>query len=921
MSSHSGSSSSPRSHRTALHERSNSEKNKLAIRIVPYTPPRLASTGSSHAEATAGGDNDDIHNPGHGPVRQAIRTPTRGGKNDYYASSPGSVLSRSSATSSPTRAKGKGVSGTKPSSDSSGVGLLSTPPTPGNSRLSYDSSRTSRLNLPARDDVVPISPSRTSRSRRDRHISVHSDKTFSVVLKPTNIHTGRSGPTSVKSPPLSNYSTVSSHERISFDAPSDDRPSSSPTSVPDHSVSPTPKSPYTPFSAASTDFPEYHISSSPNYRMVGGLRKVAKSTLDLKQKGKETGEEDEDEAETEAPASPVPSLSEAPPSPLPRPPQPAFLLAAKPSFTSEFSVQSDFSIDEKANYNILGRSSPPLLESDDSILVPPSSSHSRNYRLLGESSPALHLVSSPAQGLYDTPGSKNFIVHGDPSPSLSNDSVLRRPRPQYSDDSLVLRGKWSQDSLVVPPLKPRHKSSFEKFGYYKQRSRESLRHKYSFSSISSVISQDAVSSFLASTPNVIRLQPSTSSLRSTWVGPSNTVAVRPRMEAHSHQWSSQLSTVMSEDEGSDRDSRALSSPALSSPSAMSQDFRSNSGMGSRGSRNMLSISSSLAEADELRYSSSRSGSQSHPDSLERPGPAYSRGGREIPSVHVQHIDEDGDGLADLDHRHLSNKSSRSRLSHLLSHRSSDRDLHSSASSRPGSFTSASLPAWARLYYGSGERKWLAAPSIRSYSDDSRPGSSWGAPSGSPANHDFPPNVASHRKRPNEVSNNIDVMPMAPDAFGTVRLGIRRMTSSIWSPHLQRDRRASRYSIWQPPSTTWSHDNGLFGRRNIQILLFSIGFVFPFAWIIAAFLPLPQIPHLNMLDGGDHSTTDFGIHEDAEPEALRRPIMPIDDIQFQSARWWRNVNRFMSIIGLLIIGAIIALVVVSVKSRGNMSQMS
>lgn len=57
--------------------------------------------------------------------------------------------------------------------------------------------------------------------------------------------------------------------------------------------------------------------------------------------------------------------------------------------------------------------------------------------------------------------------------------------------------------------------------------------------------------------------------------------------------------------------------------------------------------------------------------------------------------------------------------------------------------------------------------------------------------------------------------------------IKKKTSSIWSPHLGVDRRASRYSIWDPPSVTWSADNGIFGRRNIQVLLFIIGFVFPF----------------------------------------------------------------------------------------------
>ena len=41
---------------------------------------------------------------------------------------------------------------------------------------------------------------------------------------------------------------------------------------------------------------------------------------------------------------------------------------------------------------------------------------------------------------------------------------------------------------------------------------------------------------------------------------------------------------------------------------------------------------------------------------------------------------------------------------------------------------------------------------------------------------------------------------------------------------------------------------------------------------------------------------------------------IDETVYHSARWWRNVNRGMSIIGLLVLGAVIALIVVGVKQR-------
>jgi hypothetical protein len=140
----------------------------------------------------------------------------------------------------------------------------------------------------------------------------------------------------------------------------------------------------------------------------------------------------------------------------------------------------------------------------------------------------------------------------------------------------------------------------------------------------------------------------------------------------------------------------------------------------------------------------------------------------------------------------------------------------------------------------------------------------------------------------------------------IQLGVRRMTSSIWSPHLQTDRRASRMSIWQPPSVTWSADTGFFGRRNMQVLLFAIGFIFPFAWMVAAFLPLPPKYAFDMAER-DHSTTQFGIPN--SPDPMGRQAQALADSRHQSARWWRNVNRLMSVIGLLVIGAIVALAIV------------
>jgi hypothetical protein len=56
--------------------------------------------------------------------------------------------------------------------------------------------------------------------------------------------------------------------------------------------------------------------------------------------------------------------------------------------------------------------------------------------------------------------------------------------------------------------------------------------------------------------------------------------------------------------------------------------------------------------------------------------------------------------------------------------------------------------------------------------------------------------------------------------------IKKQTSSIWSPHLAQDRRPVSQSIWQPPALQWEARSELTGRRNAQVTMFVVGFVFP-----------------------------------------------------------------------------------------------
>ncbi|KAI1144647.1 hypothetical protein F5Y05DRAFT_34152 [Hypoxylon sp. FL0543] len=908
MSSSATSSSSSQSQRPPLHEKSESEKNKLQIRIVPYSPPRPGDgegSGGSPARTSRAGE-DDVQSATDDAANIATPRRTKAtvyGKEDYGVESPSPSPSFSTPGSPLARAQGRRVSGSKLASGPAGVGRTAPPP-PVLNRPSYGSN-IRRINpqtepSPSRhDDGLASQARKLSFSRRDNFINVHSDKTFSVVLKPTRTrNSDRSESTVVTSPPPSYTSVISSHEESSFDASTEDRLGSPLSSVSERSVSP-----YTSGSAstATAVHEEQFESSSPwNYRMVGGVRKVPR-TPDPKGKGKEK----------ELSESPLPPLPETTVTPAETPSSP---LATKQSFNSE---QTDSTIEETTNYKIIGRSSPPLPDTE-SIGAPPSSSSS-NHKLLGQSSPAQTLASSAAApGFADTPGSKNYIVHGGTSPASSAVPTPFRGHQYHSSDessTRQVRSKYSQESLVVPPLRPHKRSSSENLGYYRQQSKESLRGRAnSFSSLSSLISQDTASLLGGSTPNVVRLAhtPSTSSIpRSTWVASSSSSSgTQQKARMDTHQWSSQLSTVMSEYEGSDPGSQSGSRVV----SMGSVPERVSSAFGSRDSRQMRSISSSLGlENLDVRRSHSRSNSQS--DSLDRPSPALTRNGRDLPSPQIRTVrdhDEHGDGLADL--HQLDHRPSRTRLG--FSRQPSDRSLRSTTSSRAGSLTTSSLPSWAKLYYGSGERRWLTPGSIRSVSEagDSRPASPW-VGGGSPPPEQFAQTIYNPRRRPMEGDprgqrpESMEITPAGDD--GDVRLAPRKKTSSLWSPHLRLDTRASGFSVWNAPSVTWSADSGVFGRRNIQVVLFVTGFLFPFAWMVAAFLPLPPKPVLAM-DERDRSTEEFYASEGGEPPQRRHVLL--DDSRYQSARWWRTVNRFMAIAGLLILGAVAALIVIGVRQR-------
>lgn len=882
-----------------IHQRSSSQPQApLTIRVVPFTPPRLVSgerapsQASSHAHAREGsfGDHGDRARDG----EKAPQPSERDEDGDMRSDSPGYALSSSSAsTLQLANSKGQAVSGATPASTD--PGRPRTTPVHQEPSEVTNVTNIAAINAPSLSSPYPVrhdapgefpSPSSSSTalpirplSRNRNYVAVHSDKTFSLVRQgpPSSIPSEASR--SLISPPLSyssRTSVSSTHEGLSIGAWSEDRPSfGTDTTILDRSFSPNRSTRTTPSPGSSTTQlvadPVASTSSPWNYRMVGGLRKVPK-TPDLKHKGS-----DHQLSSTSQPSTPLPPLPEISVSQVVE--TPTRTVQAKASFASTGTDSS--SVFETTNYEIFGPATSPAQVSSDSLAPPSSSTGSNtNFVVIGESSPVVPGEPSPVNPSYSSrpqtsDSNANYVVLGASSPA----PALQLPLPQDP------RATYSQESLRVAPLRPGKKSSVESLGYYKQRSRENLRARTgslkSIQSFSSIISQEAVQAFFAAPilldiPNLSHPASRGSSSRQqqdSWAtlpppgssGSNTNSGFRSQphqrlqmLSSTPHQWSSQLSTVMSESEGSSSraNSRSISGISSNNGNSSGGHARRSSGgwANSLHSRQLPSISSSLAQLEDEEMGSGRSGSLSlsRSPSVERPYPTYSRASPSYARL-VRDQDEHGDGLTDL--AQISAKPSKSGLSGFFSStESSGRGLHSRSSSRTNSLTSransitSSLPAWARVYYASGERRALGALSIaESGETGSRPGSSNIHGSPSPNTENFPMSLHTARKRPNQVhpplgqrpfsdsaSMDINVVPQNEAWGSTVIRTMKRKTSSIWSPHLRTDRRQSRYSIWEPPSVNWSADSGIMGKRNAQVMLFMVGFLFPFGMSFYSF---------------------------------------------------------------------------------------
>lgn len=186
------------------------------------------------------------------------------------------------------------------------------------------------------------------------------------------------------------------------------------------------------------------------------------------------------------------------------------------------------------------------------------------------------------------------------------------------------------------------------------------------------------------------------------------------------------------------------------------------------------------------------------------------------------------------------------------------------------------------------------------------------------------------------------------------------TQSRWSgsPHLHHDHRLNTGSSgslgfgypfntkakWTAPSIADASSN-FFARadlRTAQVVLFTTGFLLPFAWFVAAFLPLPKRPDgLGDLEKRAAASAQYQaqlLHQQrssrisvqqfqqqqldaAEWEQmdivaklrLERHAQGVEELKFQNARWWRNLNRWMCAVGIVVIVVVVVLAVLGAKS--------
>lgn len=132
------------------------------------------------------------------------------------------------------------------------------------------------------------------------------------------------------------------------------------------------------------------------------------------------------------------------------------------------------------------------------------------------------------------------------------------------------------------------------------------------------------------------------------------------------------------------------------------------------------------------------------------------------------------------------------------------------------------------------------------------------------------------------------------------------------PHLAPSRRLShRLSAWRAPSFDEALSTLIISRQNRQILFFCIGFLCPLLWMVGAVLPIPPRPLDARMNSFFGTESEVGASAVEDEGVGARYAVPIDMFDWElergylKARWWRNLNRVMSVVGVIVVAVIVS----------------
>ncbi|BCR89030.1 putative serine-rich protein [Aspergillus chevalieri] len=214
-----------------------------------------------------------------------------------------------------------------------------------------------------------------------------------------------------------------------------------------------------------------------------------------------------------------------------------------------------------------------------------------------------------------------------------------------------------------------------------------------------------------------------------------------------------------------------------------------------------------------------------------------------------------------------------------------------------SFLTNLLPNWAKVYYRDGNAV-NSALSLVTTSQSSQGHRAHPSNASRPMTRHGIRAVESTPRLASEDPRDPRSHWVAPPPTSRPPTGMFYQLRHSWSPHLYADRQRleTQASNWVAPSLD-SRMEPILGRRNIQVWAFCFGFIFPLAWIVAAFLPLPPKPDIDL-----ESTP-------ASEVTLQARLYDLERRRHDNARWWRNLNRWMVPVGIIIITIIVALAAV------------